>query len=148
MTEDSAISLQDIVRSLLEDLKNEWTHMRFYLYHASAVTGLHRHEYKELFLKEAASEMQHVLEFSDCLRGLGVEPHADSHDFPRLSDPKDIVAFALKMEEQVVSNYAERIDQAEELGGTQGHWLEIFLEKQLEHSREDVDEYRQMLKGL
>ena len=148
MTEDSAINLQDIVRNLLEDLKNEWTHMKFYLYHASAVTGLHRHEFKELLLKEASSEMQHVLEFSDCLRGLGVEPHTESKDFPRLSDPKDILEFALKMEEEVVSNYAERIDQAEELGGVHGHWLEIFLEKQLEHSREDVDEFKQMLKGL
>jgi len=148
MTEDSTINLQEIIKNLLEDLKNEWTHMRFYLYHASAVTGLHRHEFKELFLKEAGSEMQHVLEFSDCLRGLGFEPHADSHDFPKLSDPREIVAHALKMEEEVVSNYAERIGMAEQLGGVQGHWLEIFLEKQLEHSREDVDEYRQMLKGL
>ena len=44
MTEDSTINLQEIIKNLLEDLKNEWTHMRFYLYHASAVTGLHRHE--------------------------------------------------------------------------------------------------------
>jgi ferritin-like protein len=46
---------QKFFELLAQDLANEWTHLRFYLYHASAVTGLHRHEYKELFMKEAQS---------------------------------------------------------------------------------------------
>ena len=42
----------------------------------------------------------------------------------------------------------ERINQAEELGGVDGKWLEIFLEKQVEHSRQDVDQFRQILRGI
>ena len=29
-----------------------------------------------------------------------------------------------------------------------GKWLEIFLEKQIEHSREDVDHFKRILAGL
>jgi bacterioferritin (cytochrome b1) len=138
----------EMLNLLNDDLKNEWTHMRFYLYHASAVTGLHCHEYKELFLKEAASEMSHVTEFSDVIRGLGAEAITDWHEIPKLSNPREIIQAALEMESQVVENYALRMQQASELGGVDGAWLEIFFEKQLEHSREDVDHFRQILRGL
>lgn len=141
------MKLEEIIAILNDDLKNEWTHMRFYLYHASAVAGLHCHEYKELFLKEAASEMNHVTEFSDVIRGLGGEPITDWHDIPFLTEPRKIIEKALEMEVEVVENYTKRIKQVEELGGSDGQWLEIFLEKQIEHSREDVDHFRQILRG-
>lgn len=143
MSNDQMISL------LNGDLKNEWTHMNFYLYHASAVTGLHRHEMKELFAKEAASEMAHVLEFSDMIRGLGGVPVAESHEFKKLTDPAEIIEAALNMETEVVQNYTQRIQMAQKLyDSVNARWLEIFLEKQIEHSRQDVDEFKQVLLGL
>ena len=52
------------------------------------------------------------------------------------------------MESLVVSNYALRIKEAADIGGVDGQWLEIFLEKQIEHSREDVDHFKQILRGI
>jgi bacterioferritin len=132
---------------LNNDLRNEWKHLRFYLYHASAVTGLHREEYKELFLKEAAGEMLHVTEFSDLILGLGGEATHESNTFRLMTNPKDIMYYALEMENEVVTNYVQRMKDADELGGVDGQWLEIFLEGQIQKSREDVDHYRQILKG-
>jgi hypothetical protein len=47
-----------------------------------------------------------------------------------------------------VSNYTKRIKDAEDLGGEDGQWLEIFLESQIEKSRADVDHYKQILRGM
>ena len=138
----------ELIDLLNADLKNEWMHLRFYLHHASMATGLHAHEYKEMLLEHASSEMKHVTEFSDLIIGLGGLPTVDSNDFPIYSSPKEIIEYAVYMESLVVSNYAQRIKDAQILGGVDGQWLEIFLEKQLEHSRVDVDHFKQILRGL
>jgi len=136
-----------MIQMLNDDLKNEWKHLRFYLYHASAVTGLHCAEYKELFLKEAASEMLHVSQFSDVIIGLGGVATFESNDFGKYTDPKDIMEYAVMMEEEVVKNYVQRMKDADELGGVDGTWLEIFLEGQVQASREDLDHFKQIVRG-
>jgi bacterioferritin len=142
------MNIETMIELLNKDLQNEWMHLRFYLYHASAVVGLHCEEYKETFLKEAASEMEHVTQFSDVIRGLGGQSTYLSNEFKRHTNPVDIIRCALAMEEEVVSNYTNRIKDAQDLGGTDGQWLEIFLENQIEKSREDVDHYKQILRGI
>jgi bacterioferritin len=139
---------EEMIDVLNQDLKNEWMHLHFYLYHASMVTGLHCHEYKELFLEEAASEMVHVTQFSDLIIGLGGVPTTSFNDFPVFNNPRDIIEYAVYMESLVISNYTLRIKEAADLGGVDGQWLEIFLEKQIEHSREDVDHFKQILRGI
>lgn len=137
-----------LIELLNNDLKNEWKHLRFYLYHASAVTGLHCAEYKELFIEEATSEMSHVTQFSDVIIGLGGIATFESNDFEKFDDPKEIMKYAVSMEEEVVDNYVQRMKDASELGGTDGTWLEIFLEGQVQASREDVDHFKQIVRGL
>ena len=142
------------VNKMLEDLKNEKKHMLFYLTAASMVSGLHREEYKELFLDEAKGEMQHVLEFQDALLGLGVDLDEtaqifEHNDYVTSHNPKELLNYALGMEEEVVKNYAERIkDDVPNLDNEDRVWMEIFYERQIEKSREDVDNYRMILRGL
>lgn len=139
---------------MLSDLKNEKKHMLFYLTAASTVSGLHREEYKELFTKEAASEMSHVLEFQDAILGLGGDFSTTSDIFtfnPYIVsyDLKELLTFALEMESEVVSNYASRIsDNLTLLEEPDRRWMEIFYEDQLEKSRKDVDNIRMILRGL
>ena len=64
-----------------------------------------------------------------------------------LSCPVAILRHALHMEEEVVRNYAERMDQASSLGGPDGKWVEAFLENQIIDSRTDADSIRRMLLG-
>ena len=145
----------DMVNRLNDDLKNEWKHLRFYLHHASAITGLHAHEYKELFLEQAASEMQHVSQFSDMIIGLGGVATTESHDFPKLTTAGSAIGYAAIMEAEVVKNYTQRIAQLDSIlddasGDIAAHkkWLEIFLEKQIEDSRKDLDHFKQLLNGV
>jgi bacterioferritin (cytochrome b1) len=147
-----------IIQLLNNDLKNEWKHMNFYLYYASAVQGLFHEEYKELFLEEAASEMKHVTEFSDLIYGLGATPSFSPNPFDAnvcgggLMYPNEILQYAIKMEMEVLQNYVQRIKDVEEWQETEGaivavdaKWIEIFLEDQIQHSRQDVDKFRRML---
>jgi rubrerythrin len=92
------MQFREIVTLLNDDLKNEWKHLQFYLHHASAITGLHAHEYKEFLLEQAASEMQHVSQFSDMIIGLGGVATTDSHDFPKLTTAGAAFGYAAFME--------------------------------------------------
>lgn len=147
-------TIQNMIELLRDDLKNEWKHLRFYAYHASAIVGLHAHEYKELLTEQAASELNHVIQFSDLIIGLGGVATAESNDFPTLTDPVEILVYAVGMEAEVVKNYAERIEQltqipiVDEQTLADKRWIEIFLEKQIEDSRQDLDHFKQLLKGL
>lgn len=141
--------ISEMVALLNDDLKNEWKHLKFYLYHASAITGLHAHEYKEFLLEQAASELKHVSQFCDLIIGLGGVPTHDSNDFPTFKNAQNILEYACDMEAEVVENYTQRISQ---LAGSDQNadnkWIEIFLEKQIEDSRTDLDYLRQILKGV
>ena len=137
-----------LVERINQDLKNEWKHHCFYLHNASNIVGLHAKEYKEWLLEQAASEMQHIVQFSDLITGLGGSPVKAPNDFPSLSDPREILEYAAKMEEEVINNYYQRIADAEKINDLNSYWVVIFLEKQMEDSRKDLDEIRQMLKGI
>jgi len=149
------IEIKDIssMYEILEgDLRNELTHMHFYLQSASLVQGLHAKEYKDHLLEESAKEMKHVSEFYDMMIGIGAQNHITNRPYqdklPKLNNPKDILRHALGLEEEVVSNYCKRIKQVESLQCVDGAWLHIFMEKQVEASRVDVDELRQIIKGI
>jgi rubrerythrin len=147
---------EEMVLLLVGDLTNEMRHMMFYLRNAATLQGLHRQEIRELFMEEAASEMKHVQEFQDLLVGLGVnfatvgEKRATWIDMNLVNsiliftDPVPAVRYAMQMEDEVVENYTKRIKQAQELGGVDGQFIEIFLEEQLLHSRTDADNFRQL----
>jgi ferritin len=139
----------ELVEKLKLDLKNERKHMLFYLTHASSVVGSQRLELRELLLKEAASEMKHVQEFQDFIIGIGgklTDKDLDYFDFPLLTDAQLIVAYAYNMEMEVVRNYHNRLKEAEALNDyALFKWLEIFLEKQIENSRLDADNLKQIL---
>lgn len=137
---------------MLQDLKNEKKHMLFYLTAASTVSGLHREEYKELLTGEAQSEMQHILEFQNAILGLGVDlaqtnEIKEFNDYDLFYDPRQILEYALKMEEEVVLNYANRIaNDLSLLDEPEKRWMEIFYEDQLEKSRKDVDNLKMILR--
>jgi bacterioferritin (cytochrome b1) len=137
---------EEMVNLLNADLRNELKHMLFYLHSASMIRGLHREEVRKFLLEEATSEMEHVKLFQDLIIGLGGIPTTTPNSFQTFSDVRDILTYALTMEDEVVKNYTERSTQAEEWGGIDGKWIESFLEEQIADSRTDADHIRQMLR--
>ena len=142
------MQLADFLDLMNSDLRNEWTHLQFYLYHASSITGLHSLEYKEFFTEAAAGEMKHVQAFLDRLYGLNFKmPNQHGVMFPVFTETEKAVQHAIKLEEEVVKNYTERLLQLEKLAfafKTEAAYLTVFYEDQLQDSYEDCERMRRL----
>lgn len=143
-----------LIDLLNKDLEREYSHWHFYIHAASVVTGLHREEYREFFMEEAKGEMEHILQFRELIIGLGGIPVASFIDYSRdveSTEPDMLLLKSLQIEQEVVANYVQRMDDAENYernGGQQkidGRYLHIFLEDQILDSRSAVDNIKQML---
>jgi bacterioferritin (cytochrome b1) len=142
----------ELVAKLNNDLSNEYSHWHFYINAAIRVQGLHREEFQEFFLKEAAGEMEHIVEFGKLICGLGGNPTKEVASFPsEANTPEELLTQALMLEEIVVSNYVDRMDDAEALeesGGQDridGRYVHIFLEDQILDSRKAIDHIRELV---
>jgi bacterioferritin (cytochrome b1) len=146
------MTLSNFLDLMNADLRNEWTHLQFYLYHASAITGLHAHEYKEFFTDAAKSEMAHVQAFLDRLYGLHVDlPAQGGHQFPVFTSVEQALLHAIKLEKEVVETYAKRLMQLEELAPahpTVAAYLTVFYEDQLQDSYEDCEHMERLTHNL
>jgi bacterioferritin (cytochrome b1) len=145
--EPGKYTLAEFVTLINEDLQNEWTHLQFYLYHASAVTGLHAEEYKEFLTEAAKGELNHVQQFLDCLYGFDfVQPCAGGHPFATYTRVEDILIEAHTLERQVVVNYAKRLEQLKSLDDkVAAAYLEVFYEDHLQDSFEDARHIQRIL---
>jgi len=139
---------EQLINLLNDDLSNEYKHMHFYLHSSFMIQGLHREELSEFLAESAADEFKHVQEFAKLIVGLDGIPTTVINPFPSLTDPKEILQYAFKMETEVTENYVNRMGHAAELGGVSGRYVEIFLEDQLIDSRTDADHIKEMLKGV
>jgi bacterioferritin (cytochrome b1) len=145
----------NLIELLNNDLKNEYKHMNFYLYYASLFTGPHHDSMRDLFLKQASSEMNHIHQFSKLIVGLDGKPTSESNLFDvKLKNTKEIVFAAIEMEEEVVKNYVQRCRDAETLNtnlntlSVTAKYVQIFLEEQIQDSQSDIDHMKQIFKGL
>ena len=147
-------NLNNLIDSLNQDLKREYQHLDYYIAAATNVIGPHRKEFSEFFAAQAASELSHVMEFRKLIIGLGGHPTSDRIQASYAADSpvSSWIKSALDLETEVTKNYTQRLLEAEELqenGGTDrvdGKYIEIFMEEQLLHSRQDADELKEMLK--
>lgn len=143
------MTLSQFLEIMNADLANEWTHLSFYLYHASAVAGLHAHEYKEFFTEAAKGEMVHVQAFLDRLHGLNyAQPCQGPKAFSYASRIEDILTLAIKLEEDVVTNYTQRLKQLDDLAISHPEtaaYLKVFYEDQIQDSYEDCEHMRRLV---
>jgi len=155
------MNIDKMIELLSEDLSREYSHWNFYIQSATSIVGLHREEIGEFLLDQAKEEMTHIEEFKRVLHGLITRRNLNAlvptkiSDFKNnLSIPFEILIEALKMEDEVVAKYVQRIEDAnalQENGGEDkidGKYLELFLEDQIQDSRKDADNIRMMIKNI
>jgi bacterioferritin (cytochrome b1) len=147
----TSAALAEISSALNSDLQNERKHLNFYLYHASAVAGLHGLEFREWLESAAKGEMAHVLAFQDRIFGLGGVVTAAANAFEQFEAVEDILRYAQQMEREVVSNYTVRLQELEGFaarGVAAARYFQIFYEDQLKDSYEDCERIDRMLLGV
>lgn len=146
---EPGLTLQSFVEFMNNDLQNEWTHLKFYLYHSAAITGLHAAEYREFFTDAAKGEMTHVQAFLDRLYGMNYPaPAQSSASFSTFSNPEDAITHAIELEMHVVENYVKRLQQLDQLSAAHpvtARYLTVFYEDQLKDSYEDCERMRRIM---
>lgn len=158
---EQKMTIDKLIELLCEDLSREYSHWNFYIQAATSITSLHREEIGEFLLKQAQEEMTHIEEFKRVLHGISTRrnlnisvPTKIAEFKSNLSQPEQILREALRMEDEVVAKYIQRIDDANELqenGGEDkidGKFVELFLEDQILDSRSDADNIRMMIKNI
>lgn len=156
------MKIEAIFDLLAEDLSREYSHWNFYLQSATSVVGLHREEIGEFLLGQAKEEMAHIEEFKRVLHGL-IERRKLNKSVPtkiaefknNINNPLEVLQESLRMEEDVVKNYVQRIQDACDLQENEneedkidGKFIELFLEDQIMDSRKDADNIRMMIKKI
>ena len=140
---------EELVCLLNEDLKNEYTHMHFYLQSSFLVEGINRAEIAEWLVEHAESEFKHIQQFAKMIVGLGGTPTTEHHCFPSFTCPFEIFEYAQQLEQQVVTNYVHRMEEIEGDNGIDKidrKYVGLFLEDQVLDSSADLDEIGQFLK--
>ncbi len=136
---------EQLIALLQQDLKNERMHCLFYQQAASLVQGLHREELRELFLKEAKSELAHVDEFANLITLLGGEPGRDVTPLSTMSgDPEDLCEIASLLEQMVADTYASRLQDTHDMNNAATAYCHVFYEDQIRDSQRAAWEFKRL----
>jgi len=138
MPKQSAAAL---VKGLNGDMNLELGTVIRYLVNASTVRGLLGHEARELFLKEAAEELQHATFFADKVVALGGTPSITLGKLPIFTDARKALQYEYEHELGAVEEYTKRIAQADKAG-------EIGLRVRIEEILADEQEHAESLARL
>jgi bacterioferritin (cytochrome b1) len=127
--------------------------MLFYTHAANMLVGMERLYLADKLKEHAKSEMDHVFEFAQKIRANGGIPvsglQASCFDEDSCAAAV-IINKAIELEKEVVARYHERHKQATELyeKSGQNYDLIIFLEEQIEHSQNDIDEMKLIVNAV
>lgn len=141
------MTINEFVDKMQSDLKNEYKHLHFYLQASFMLYGPERLYLGKWLSDQADSELGHVRQFAAKIRAFGKVPTTEYLKFNSSTDCYEILKMALTLEQEVVTNYHERLIQAESLNDKTGKYkdLVLFYEEQVEHSQEDIDEIVKLL---
>jgi len=110
------VTKEQLIEGLNTDLAHEYQAIMMYITYAATVSGIHREELKEYFLKEVPEELRHAQFLADKIAALGGTPTTQPNPVPIVSDPKEMLRNVLQAETETIQRYVERMKQAEAYG--------------------------------
>jgi len=147
-TEDSypptTIDQQVLIDGLNRDLAAEFQAVVMYTVYSAKLTGPYRRELRALFQAEIPDEQAHAQFLAEKIANLGGEPTTVPRPVPHCDDPLEMLEQALSAEKQAISDYGERIAQAEALGDI---GLKVNLENQVADETRHKEEIERILAG-
>jgi len=137
-----ATDLRALIDGLNEDLAGEYQAILMYIQYSAKLTGPYRRELRALFQSEIADEQGHAQFLADKIAALGGEPTTDARAIPHAEQPKEMLQQALAAEKQAISDYCERLHQADDFGDI---GLRVSLENQITDETRHKEEIEQVL---
>jgi bacterioferritin len=139
-----AVGLQDLIDGLNHDLAGEYQAILMYTQYSAKLTGPFRRELRTLFQAEIPDEQGHAQFLADKIASLGGDPTTKPRSVPPADQPRQMLEQALAAEKQAITDYCERIEQAEALGEVA---LKVNLETQVADESRHKEEIERILSG-
>jgi bacterioferritin len=133
VTQDStAISRQELVDLLNEDLAREYQAIIAYVVYSQVIKGAQYMNIAEELEKHAQEELQHALVIAKQIDYLGGVPTATSLPVKTSESTEEMLRFDLDNENATIRSYRERVRQCEALGeyAMAEHIREILVNEQ------------------
>ncbi|MFC0523510.1 ferritin-like domain-containing protein [Pontibacillus salicampi] len=134
--------LQELIDGLNVDLAHEYAASIMYTYNAAVVEGLYYQVLKPFFQSEIADEQGHALYLAEKIKTLGGTPTTKPAEVKQLQDVKEMLEEAKNAEEDTISRYETRKQQAEELGYTE---LVVKLDDMIADETTHMEEMNRLL---
>ena len=107
---------EKIIDHLKQDLAAEFAAIMQYTTYAAMATGPYRPQLAQFFQQEIADEQIHAQYLANKIVALGGEPLVEADDVPLVNTNQEMLQAVLKAEQEAISNYGQRIEQAEAFG--------------------------------
>lgn len=140
---ERALSDEQFLAALNEDLAREYGAVISYRTYASQVQGQWRMELRQFFEAEIPDELLHAQLLADKIVSLGGEPTTVPAPVKPAKDAHQMLENALEDEIEAVARYVERRRQAEELGHA---GLAIDMDDLIQDETKHRDELRMILR--
>jgi bacterioferritin len=138
------VTKETLIEGLNTDLAHEYQAVIMYATYAATVSGFHREELKEFFLKEIPDELRHAQFLADKVAALGGEPTTTPAAVPSASDQKGMLQNVLRAESETIEHYVERMKQAEAYGD---YGLANDLQEIISEETRHKEETEKLLRG-
>lgn len=136
---------EQLIEGLNIDLANEYQAIITYITYAATVTGIHREEMKEFFMREVPDELRHAEFLANKIAALGGTPVTTPAAVPPAANLKEMLQNVLRAEEDTIARYKQRREQAEQLGD---YGLVNDLEEIISDETKHKEAIEMILRGL
>jgi bacterioferritin len=136
-----AMTRQQMIDALNEDLAFELSSIIQYLTYAAKVTGPYRPELSKFFAAEIPEETGHAQFLANKITALGGEPTTTPRPVAAARTNRQMLEAVLKAEADAVERYARRVRQADDLG-------DVGLRVQLENIAQDETGHREEVERI
>ncbi|HEX2219783.1 MAG TPA: ferritin-like domain-containing protein [Gemmatimonadales bacterium] len=133
---------QALLDGLNEDLRGEFQAVIMYRLYASLVQGPWRQDLRAFFTNEIPEELAHAQIIADKIAALGGTPATEPAPVKVVRDAKAMLETALAAEEETITRYVRRRDEATEAGE---HGLAVNFDDIIADETNHRDELRQIL---
>src|SRR3954470_16121999 len=115
-TQSPAVSREEMVRLLNEDLAREYQAVIAYVVYSQVLKGAAYTDIAGELEKHASEELSHALKISRQIDYFGGMPTVRPKEVRTSEDPKQMLQFDLENERVTIQNYRDRIRQADAMG--------------------------------
>lgn len=131
-----AVTQQQLIDGLNEDLAGEFQAVIMYVQYAASVKGPYRQQLSQFFAGEIADELRHAQFLANKVAALGGLPAVEPKPVAQTDDAREMLQNVFEAEAQTIENYKQRAQQAEEFG-------DIGLVNQLEDQIADETTHKE-----